>query len=506
MSKFLIITSKRSKFNRKSMASSLTQLGIINFGIIFEENGKSFAEVSNNFMKTSRVISSTNAITNHLFPDKLKDLNGYEYKVIFQVLRIYQKLNIDIPMKYFYFVDSVAKVQNANVKLQKLNASAENELKLIEMFDNRLIDLLLNERSKRLVKILQLQIYEENDFCAVIPMNSKFLKLRKYQAKFFKAHFMFILIVLIFGAAVWRLFKNYGSKHSHWKFICAVLASCLGQNVSIRKEKWILKLLLQLFIFSNVFGAILYNSVINSIYISPLYLNYYKSFNDLMESGEPLTVDDYFDEVMTGNFNYEILKLEDKISIFKYVNVFPNRIVTNITILRCNFMKHVLKFQNVDPDSFYHLPGSIMPYYNQLATGSHNPFLDRLQAFMDWSFEAGLPMKWEKMSEIKQENKGYDVMKVISDEYLKLKHLKSILYIFVAGISLAMIVFLMEIFYHDFMEKLSKSLMGKIASKISRKSSYSTKISQWTKFKDNFSTKSRSKLNIRFIEVKPINV
>lgn len=128
-----------------------------------------------------------------------------------------------------------------------------------------------------------------------------------------------------------------------------------------------------------------------------------------------------------------------------------------------------------------------MTFFERFEASILNPYLERLQFFMDLSFEGGLPQHWKSTF-----NDGNSRM--VKDhrdiEIVKLKDLNQVFGILFIGYAVAFVTLFFEIFYHDFVKDFQ--------SKFLRLNLY--------KPKDNLRRRKPKPSRVRRIRVRPINL
>lgn len=202
MAKYLIVSNRPVT---DSMAMKLIQNGILNVATVYL-NQKSLVEarIFNNFkMKTTILkIQSNQDLSVILFPDKLKDLNGYKHYLI-------QRPDI-----------TFVKGQNLNTMEYLLNTSASLQNATVEkvITDDLLIyrnmTLSMNKVAMNM-NFKQVLNYEISAFCTIIPIVTEN---RLFYGTFFKPFdkyskicYISLLLMMFF---VWRGFKVKSSYHS----------------------------------------------------------------------------------------------------------------------------------------------------------------------------------------------------------------------------------------------------------------------------------------------------
>lgn len=173
-------------------------------------------------------------------------------------------------------------------------------------------------------------------------------------------------------------------------------------------------------------------------------------------------------------------------------------------ILTCDYADYYTSQSDV-ASSFYMLNEKVFPYYTKIFAGYQNAFIGRIQEIMDRCFEAGLPQIWKIFMNM---NKRFEEP-MESFEVLGLREVLPIFVLLICGLSLALIVLLLEFFYHDFVSKMSlQYCTRKIRERINRMGRKNRrKGALYYIMHKNMKSKrlQRGKLRVRKIRVKPIN-
>lgn len=382
-----------------------------------------------------------------LYPDILKDLRGYNYRVL--VYHEEPRVLINESYVKSQFVDfllAVGRKQNAGFNLiQPVNVEAS-----VEFFENRLVDLTLNTGIIFMSsKDTKLFTYEETGYCALIPKSKmiffKLLLAQPFNWKIWTALFSSIAVF----AVIWRLFKNFGAIDSVWRVLAGISATFVGQSLEFRNNRRILTILLQIFIILAMFLGSLYQGELTAFMMESFEEEKLENFEELYESDLNLLTSPYFLKVMQNFENYETIK--DRINgSGKRLNDqnFQELAENNYAlIMPCSLAENILKKFELN-DIFYLLDDQIFKYFVQLEASFLNPYINRLQLIMDWCFEGGLHKAWNSFM-------GTSVIKPELPEirkFLNLGDFNQIFIIFGILLFIATLVFVGEIFYHKFGE------------------------------------------------------
>ena len=120
-------------------------------------------------------VSTTNV--SDLFPDKLKDMHGYQYKVL--LIPQPPRVAINYEGTDFNGIDveimkTIAAIQNAGLKMElAVGSNSSVKIKLFTTaLKNQLIDLTFNTLFTARTNVLRnyINTYDQNGYCAIIPI------------------------------------------------------------------------------------------------------------------------------------------------------------------------------------------------------------------------------------------------------------------------------------------------------------------------------------------------
>lgn len=384
-----------------------------------------------------------------LFFDKLKDMKGKTYKVLAFGEDFKDVVEIGViktPMASF--LKTVADKQNARIKYFNLLTSEEYD----KCYTIGCMDLIINSAISAQQDDPRLLTYEETGHCALIPRSNsqpfKLIFFRPFGWKIWTAFFGSLLAT----ALTWRLFKNRETTDSSWKALFGILAYFLGQSISFRKNHLVLLILLQIFIFMTMILSSLYTGELTAIMIESAEELKLHNFDELFESDFKFMVDEYFDHRMQKYEGYAKIK-HRVIALIRGKEPFDPRKSADeriALILYCDFARKSLK-SGENSKFYYLLDQQILKDFVQLDARFINPYVERLQLYMDWSFETGLPQAWKMFL---KENIIKEVNEVKERQFLELDDMGQVFLILFIGLLSAVIVLLMEILYHKFGENL----------------------------------------------------
>jgi signal transduction histidine kinase len=268
---------------------------------------------------------------------------------------------------------------------------------------------------------------------------------------------MFFFITIACSMAVWWMFHGRGAVDSPWLLGYGMFVMFIGQGVDFsRKNRLVLTILLQLIIVMVWILCNAYEGVITSFMIQPLQENRLETFEQLIASDYEIIADQAFLYSINETAAYD--KLKSRLMITKYEKWGALRVMMQklqkVVILECDQTELIMSFhfENGDnvSDHYYQLPTKLSSYLIRLEASYFNPFIERLQHYMDLSFQAGLMHIWNVFMSHKHLEKNHN------DEptYLKLEDLTQVFSILVIGYVLSTLVLLFEIFFHDTLKRL----------------------------------------------------
>lgn len=376
-----------------------------------------------------------------LYPDHLKDMHGYNYRVLFynQMPKVKFE-NGHLASPWNFFLIALAEKQNAKIH----GVYLKNRSELFKYFDTRQMDFTINSGTHVEMSYPQLLTYEETGYCALIPMNQSklffFILIEPFDWKIWLAFF----VSLTAAAMIWRLFKKHRAEDSALRLVFGILAFFLGQSVAFRNNHRILMTVLQIFIFAMLILGCLYQGQITSSMIDPNVVKKITTFDELFDSDLNLIVDQHFDFKMRESEGYLRAKSRANVSGHLRANFTIDISEIHATMVMPCYLAEYYMLKSKVSQKYYLLDDRILSHYNFLLASYMNPFLERLQLLMDWSFEAGLPYAWNLFAtELKTKFE-----RAKQREYLELEDFSEVFCILAIGLTASTIVFFMEIFVH----------------------------------------------------------
>lgn len=222
-----------------------------------------------------------------------------------------------------------------------------------------------------------------------------------------------------------------------------------------------LKIILQILIFTLFIFGNGYQSLITTFMIEPMKIPLLQSIDELFESDYEITVNTEFINLYSNNSKFQKALKEGRINDVlvsgRDINGVKYSYGTDINIadIISNY-----KRKNSTKSNEYKIPEA---YYSELFvinTGLFDPFVDEMQTLMILCYEAGLPKKWKNDYEFIQKEllKINEIDRFVEEEKrknLNFNEFLPICVILLIGHGMGGLVLLVEIFYNDFLRHLN---------------------------------------------------
>ncbi|CAG9811081.1 unnamed protein product [Chironomus riparius] len=448
------------------IVNTLKLFGIQNFVLVYEHKNEVFVLVLDYIKRKVTRHLSTKSFYQDIFYNKLNDLHGYPYRIVAcaQLPRVIIE-NMTIHSALLYFLQAVAKIQNGNLWIRVLNNCKD----VIVYWKQRLMDISLNTAVEvYFPSIPKLLTYEEIGYCALVPLpqtNSLFQSI--FIEPFDGLTWLFFALTMICSVAVFWMFRGRGAVDSPWLLVYGMFVMFIGQGVHFsRKNRFVLTILLQLIILMIWVLSTAYESIITSFMIQPMYEQRLETFDDLIASEHDIITDETFIDSLNETLALEKLKSRSIETIFEEWGTLKKTMQKSekIVILECDQIEMMMTLQlpngNKVSEHYYMLPKKLSSYLVRLEASYFNPFIERLQYYMDLSFQAGLMHIWNVFvspSKIKK-----NLFHSSSEpSLLKLEDLTQVFSILIFGYVLSIVVLLFEIFFHDILKKLELTCLAR---------------------------------------------
>lgn len=298
---------------RKKMLNNLARhfknIGVLNYVILYRDQvWKVFT--FNEFNKHEKMLNASSAIKNIdlLFPDKLRDMHGYAYKLAITNQKPRLPLKKGRPVGIDESILSeITRHQNARMEIAFVLPVSDPERikKIYEILTNRRADLTLNtfyEKSEKSTNRRHVNTYDVADYCALIPIPNRLSFLNFLLSPFDALSWIFMILSIIVCGFVWKLLRRrFIASSSAWHFIIGVIANFFSQSVPFRTNRRIQTTLLQLCILMTFIMGNAFQSVIISFISASREGIRMKTINELFESNLKMKVDPRFYRILANS-------------------------------------------------------------------------------------------------------------------------------------------------------------------------------------------------------------
>ncbi|CAG9811093.1 unnamed protein product [Chironomus riparius] len=322
--------------------------------------------------------------------------------------------------------------------------------------------------------IPKLLTYEESGHCALVPLPPK---IPLFQSIFIEPFdgltWLFFFLTIACSVAVWWMFRGRGAVDSPWLLAYGMFVIFIGQGVDFsRRNHLVLTILLQLIIVMIWVISNAYEGVITSFMIQPIQEHRLHTFDDIIASDYEIITDESFIYSINETSAFEKLKPRLIETFYQNWGVLRTMMekLQKVVILECDQIElimnlHFANGRNVS-DYYYVLPKKLSSYLVRLEASYFNPFIERLQYYMDLSFQAGLMHMWNifmtpKCLRFKLTSHSDELT------YLKLEDFTQVFSILIIGFAISTVIVLFEICFYDILKKYKlKNLARKLRNRV----------------------------------------
>ena len=440
---------------------------IVQLQLIGKFDGKLKAISYNPFKKSIFPVNTNDTNLDVAFSDKMQNFYGYKYGILFAGSSI-PRLTL---IKGQLFGPDVLFLQvwadKQNVTLERFTIRKWSELELA--FTQKTADILLNTHifhDSQTKKKTSINTFDTDGFCAMVPLP----EVRTFFDFAFKPFdfwtWMFILISFMCCIICWRILicKSNVEEKSSFYYGFWFIANFLGQTIPFREHRTSQKIILQItIVITFVLGTLYQSLIVASLTASNEGLKI-TTIEELIDDDYSFIVDKTFVGQLNGSEYYQrmssrIVKYLDETDFMNCKNLSSQNIVI---IAPCSFIIHFLEQipkginQQSVLDFYYKLEEQFNCYYLELLMPYPSFFLNQLQEFSLIVFESGIKKAWAKTNPVTDTQKFMESnISQNADYFLILSDIAPIFYILGGGLAFSTFVFLLEIFWHDFLIKLS---------------------------------------------------
>jgi hypothetical protein len=484
-SKFIIVSSNCDTKTFGVILSFLSNVGLINTIVLGSCDGKFKIFSYNPYGKTkhmSMMNMKKKMLVKNVFSDKLKNLNGYSYKIIFRdefpnIFTTTDKNKTFVEGKGIRFFEAIAKHQNA--RIGNLYTGRDNltviRNKFINAFLNRHVDLSLNTGimiKQETGLINKVNYFENTGFCAMVPYPERKSFFSFVMEPFDLWTWILIMMSAVCFAISWHLLNKHSSipnSNTAWYFLFAFVTFFIGQGVEFREHRLMQKVLIQLMILLTFIFGNLYQSLLISLMSEPRYGDQITSIQGMIDSNFTFMIDSIFSTLLNMSSQHNELKFKN-IKVVEEIDLkFKSLAAEKIGfIFSCNVVDGLFRntkssyvINRAAVDYYYRIKDKFFTYYETFQIAPLSPFVDQLQDYSLRIHESGLKQHWhgillnfEDIEAVKLRE-----LKLHEDFLLSLEDVVGIFYCLGIGYALALMAFVLEIFYWDFMQRLKWNMV-----------------------------------------------
>lgn len=397
-------------------------------------------------------LSETRPNVSIAFPYKLKDLEGYSFKLAMtnQTPHFWIK---DGQLKGLesYFLKEMVIRQNATYHIWNFQNVSSSETR--EVYFNS--DFSLNTGiSSRYLALLPITAFKSDGFCVLVPIFPRNSFLMNLLMPFDAWTWILMFIAIFFASLIWNIIcmkKLSRSRHPSSYFIFVIYGLFFGQSIPVFKLCLLQTFLLQLFVLLNfILGNAYQSLIISSMSVADKDVSI-NSLDELFESDITLLVDSMFYRIAQGenvNDNF-FLKFTQITKISFSLKQFHDDGVG--LVLKCKGANFLLA--DYENSKMYKvLPEKLVTTIELYLISKYSPFYESFMFYVQAIFESGVRQYWESIDAVSIYNnlKVMNMKKFYEEEQylLKIEDFKYIFVVWVFGVLSGLFAFIGETLFH----------------------------------------------------------
>lgn len=450
-SKTILISTKNfSDSDFQELSEKIYYLGILDF-VMMHADQQNLILGYNKFQKKTFQTQSRDLA--RIFPNKLKNLLGYSYKLFF-IENPVESLSVkgEFHNGQLYMLQELVKHQNARFHFEKFFPKAQ----LNEGYNDSYVflgryDFGPNLRMRWTLEepIYPMFTYFTTKFCALAPKKPKRTILSYMETPFDKLTWIMMLISFAIGALIWWIIQKsqFGkSPQSVTHFVFALYGMFFDQDTPMMGLSRSQRCLYQHFVVSLFLLGVLYQSLIVSLIFANRNVQDLNTFDDLRDANIPVFGDENYVNSLNSSGSYKNFLKRLKMYEQFEASLFTKK---NPVIFPCILKTSILKDNSFDLSNFYELKDSEFPNYYYYITWYQNPLIEKLKDHFARIFESGLQRifreKYLKLREEINDNKKRKLVdQELEDFYLEFDDLFGLYNIILYGSLLALFAFILE--------------------------------------------------------------
>lgn len=412
MQKFVFVAVDFKESEVRKVLPFFNTYMIINVVVIgnFDGTFKAFS-LNPFFLKQSRyfyALDPTLTSIDEVFPDKLKDFNGYTFNVAFWVYppRVVITNGI-LQSPEFKLMHQFVMSRNAKISLLYLEKIPNNQGILQAIGNN---DVVLNTEisfvngKSRLER--NVNTFETDGYCAMIPLPSRKSSFGFIFEPFDLWTWIFIVLSMFSGGIVWHFLNKISQIPSNTPgyFIFGFIANFLGQLIPFRRHQSMQKLILQLTIMLTFILGTAYQSLIISSIMDSRNGERITTIDEMINSNYSFYVTNTFKFDLNGSEYFQKMSpriLNESASHFKSFKTLASENIAIVqTCSNIDFsMNHVSNGLNYNDQAihfYYKLNEAFSTFYLNFPLGDFTVIMQTLNEFSLRVLESGIRQHWNK--------------------------------------------------------------------------------------------------------------
>jgi hypothetical protein len=399
---FLPISPSYTVENFLGQSEYFRQNGVLDFIAITNPSpGKLEIFTHNPFFNKTEIFTEETETISSIFPDKLKDLNQYEYRTIFLTVPDYLDYsNKKLSGVTCFYLDILLEKQNARFgvknysKFYKADSSIQSFQKIFDAGD---YDLVLSSHLPRTEKITEpMCTYEPQEYCLGVPEKHSRISVEYFLVNPFPIEVWIMILVTVFLSALFWWFVSWRriirNPDSSGRIVFSIFGWFVGLDVRQRRLSLAQKCLAQLLVFSLFFLSNLYTSELLSLQAVSREVSDLDNVDDIVRHQLPIATSSFFYDNYVRNssgLDPELTKLMRRQAVpFDALGSIMNK---EGLFGRCIFLqlgkKELLKlelgdFKIIDQKFDFNFE---YYFYHKL-----NPFRNKIKYYTDLVFESAL--------------------------------------------------------------------------------------------------------------------
>jgi hypothetical protein len=411
-----------------------------------------------------------------VFPDKLKDLKGYKYKVSYidqfpgifteKIDKNRQRLS-GINLK---LMRAITSHQNASINVHNFNRLQNKQQLFIETLNKKQMDLILNTEllisGRDAARYQMVNTYETNGFCMMLPYPPRKSVFSYFMKPFDMWTWILITASLACLVTVWHLLnrQSFSSPDSSGYFLFGFVSFFLGQGIEFHNNRLMQKVLIQLMIMMTFVLGNAYQSVLTSMMAEARNGDRITSIQEAIDSDFSFIVDKVFEiklemSEMKDEFGPKISATVESTESLKFNKLAAEK---KGIVLGCNDMerifhdtKHLFPVDDQVADFYYRVPGKVFTYYAKIPTAPYSMFANKLQDYSLRIHESGMKEHWHTLLSFEDRETIRQRRFDANEEFLlNLQDMTGAFYGLCIGLALALISLVLEICNSDVIQHL----------------------------------------------------